>query len=66
MKEKPYIVSNVLINNEKRYVLYKITKSWYHTVLVASNIEELMIMIDLNGYDRNEIRFCDELKDYDL
>ena len=43
MKEKPYIVSNVLINNE-----------------------ELMIMIDLNGYDRNEIRFCDELKDYDL
>ena len=66
MEEKPYIVSNVLINNEKRYVLYKITKSWYHTVLVASNIEELMIMIDLNGYDRNEIRFCDELKDYDL
>ena len=66
MKEKPYIVSNVSINNEKRYVLFKITKSWCHTVLVASNIEELMIMIDLNGYDRNEIRFCDELKDYDL
>ena len=64
MEEKPYIVSTVSINNEKRYVLFKITKSWYHTVLVASNIEELMIMIDLNGYDRNEIKFCDELKDY--
>ena len=66
MEEKPYIVSTVSINNEKRYVLFKITKSWCHTVLVASNVEELMIMIDLNGYDRNEIRFCDELKDYDL
>ena len=64
MKEKPYIVSSVSINNEKRYVLFKITRSCYHTVLVASNIEELMIMIDLNGYDRNEIKFCDELKDY--
>ena len=63
MKEKPYIASTVSINNEKRYVLFKITKSCYHIVLVASNIEEL---IDLNGYDRNEIRFCDELKDYDL
>lgn len=66
MEEKQYIASTVSINNEKRYVLFKFTKSWYHTVLVASNIEELMIMIDLNGYDRNEIRFCDELKDYDL
>ena len=64
MKEKQYIALTVTITNEKRYVLFKITKSWYHTVLVASNIEELMIMIDLNGYDRNEIRFCDELKDY--
>ena len=64
MKKKQYIASTVSITNEKRYVLFKITKSWYHTVLVASNIEELMIMIDLNGYDRNEIRFCDELKDY--
>ncbi len=64
MKEKPYIVSSVSFNNEKRYVLFKITRSCYHTVLVARNIEELMIMIDLNGYDRNEIRFMDELKDY--
>ena len=64
MKEKPYIASTVSINNEKRYTLFKITKSCYHIVLVASNIEEFMIMIDLNGYDRNEIKFCDELKDY--
>ena len=64
MKEKQYIASTVTITNEKRYVLFKITKSWYHTVLVASNIEELMIMIDLNGYDRNKIIFCNELKDY--
>ena len=64
MEEKPYIVSSVSINNEKRYVLFKITKSCYHTVLVASSFEELMIMIDLNGYDRNEIEFNDELKDY--
>ena len=64
MKEKQYIASTVSINNEKRYVLFKITKLCYHILLVASSIEELMIMIDLNGYDRNEIRFCDELKDY--
>ena len=64
MKEKQYIASTVTITNEKRYVLFKITKSLYHTVLVASNIEELMIMIDLNGYDRNEIKFNGELKDY--
>ena len=64
MEEKPYIVSTVSINNEKRYVLFKITRSCYHTVLVASNIAELMIMIDLNGYDRNKIEVCDELKDY--
>ena len=64
MKDKPYIISSVSINNEKRYALFKITKTCYHTVLVASNIEELMIMIDLNGYDRNEIIFCNELKDY--
>lgn len=63
MKEKSYIVSNVSINNEKRYVLLKTTKSWWHTILVARSIEELMIMIDLNGYDRNEIEFSDELKD---
>lgn len=66
MEEKQYIVTSFTINDEKRYALFKITKSCYHTVLVASNIEELMIMIDLNGYDRNEVRFCDELKDYDL
>ena len=64
MKEKPYIASSISIVNEKRYVLFKITKLSYDTILVASNIEELMIMIDLNGYDRNEIEFCDELKDY--
>lgn len=64
MEEKQYIVTSFSINVEKRYVLYKNTKSGYHTVLVASSIEELMIMIDLNGYDRNEIRLCDELKDY--
>ena len=64
MKEQPYIISIVQFNNEKRYVLFKVTKSCYNTVLVARNIEELMIMIDLNGYDRNEIKFCDELKDY--
>ena len=64
MEEKQYIVTSFSINVEKRYVLFKNTKSGYHTVLVASSIEELMIMIDLNGYDRNEIRFCDELKDY--
>ena len=64
MKEKPYIATTVSINNEKRYTLFKITKLCYHIVLVASNIEEFMIMIDLNGYDRNEIKFCDELKDY--
>ena len=64
MKEKQYIVSTVSINNEKRYVLYKNTKSLWYSVLVASNIEELIIMIDLNGYDRNEIEFYDELKDY--
>ena len=64
MKVKPYIISSVSINNEKRYALFKITKTCYHTVLVASNIEELMIMLDLNGYDRNEIIFIDELKDY--
>ena len=60
MKDKPYIISSVSINNEKRYVLFKITKTCYCTVLVASNIEELMIMLDLNGYDRNEIEFSDE------
>ena len=64
MNEKPYIISFVSFNNEKRYVLFKITRSCYHTVLVASNIAELMIMIDLNGYDRNKIEVCDELKDY--
>ena len=64
MKEKPYIVSSVSINNEKRYVLYKNTKLYWCSVLVARNIEELMIMIDLNGYDRNEIKFNDEFKDY--
>ena len=64
MNEKPYIISFVSFNNEKRYVLFKITRSCYHTVLVASNISELMIMIDLNGYDRNKIEVCDELKDY--
>ena len=64
MNEKPYIISSVSFNNEKKYVLFKITRSCYHTVLLASNIEELMIMIDLNGYDRNEIEFADELKDY--
>ena len=64
MEERPYIVTSVSFNNEKRYVLFKITRSCYHTVLVASNIAELMIMIDLNGYDRNEIRFIGELKDY--
>ena len=62
MKEKPYIASSISIVNEKRYVLFKITKLSYDTILVASNIEELMIMIDLNGYDRNEIEFSDELK----
>lgn len=64
MKEQPYIISIVPFNNEKRYVLFEVTKSCYRIVLVASNIEELMIMLDLNGYDRDEIRFCDELKDY--
>ena len=64
MEEKPYIISTVSINDEKRYVLFKITKSCFSVVLVASNIEELFIMIDLNGFDRNEIKFCDELKDY--
>ena len=64
MNEKPYKISFVSFNNEKRYVLFKITRSCYHTVLVASNIAELMIMIDLNGYDRNKIEVCDELKDY--
>ena len=64
MKEQSYIISIVQFNNEKRYVLFKVTESCYNTVLVARNIEELMIMIDLNGYDRNEIKFCDELKDY--
>ena len=64
MKDKPYIISSVSINNEKRYALFKITKTCYHTVLVASNIEELMIMLDLNGYDRSEIKFNSELKDY--
>lgn len=64
MNEKPYIISFVSFNNEKRYVLFKITRSCYHTVLVASNIAELMIMIDLNGYDRDKIEVCDELKDY--
>ena len=64
MKEKQYIASTLSINTEKRYLLFKITKSWYHILLVASSIEELMIMIDLNGYERNEIKFCDELKDY--
>ena len=64
MKEKSYIVSSVSINNEKRYVLLKATKAWWHTILVARSIEELMIMIDLNGYDRNKIIFCNELKDY--
>lgn len=65
MKEQPYIISIVPFNNEKRYVLFKVTKSCYRIVLVASNIEELIIMIDLNGYDRNEIKFSDELKGYD-
>ena len=64
MEEKPYIVSSVSINNEKRYVLYKNTNLCWYSVLVASSIEELLIMIDLNGYDLNEIKFNDELKDY--
>ena len=64
MEEKPYIVTSGTINNEKRYVLYKNIKSCWYSVLVASSIEELMIMLDLNGYDRNEIRFINELKDY--
>ena len=64
MKEKQYIASTVTITNEKRYVLFKATKSWWHTILVARSIEELMIMIDLNSYDRNKIIFCNELKDY--
>lgn len=64
MKEQPYIISIVSFNDEKRYVLFEVTKSCYNTVLVASSIEELMIMVDLNGYDRNEIKFCDKLKDY--
>ena len=64
MEEKQYIVTSCTINNEKRYVLYKNTKLYWCSVLVASSFEELMIMIDLNGYDRNEIKFNDELKDY--
>ena len=64
MKEKQYIASTVSITNEKKYVLYKNTKLCWYSVLVASSIEELMIMIDLNGYDRNKIIFCNELKDY--
>ena len=64
MKEKSYIVTSCTINNEKRYVLYKKTKLCWYSVLVASSPEELIIMIDLNGYDRSEIKFCDELKEY--
>ena len=64
MKDKPYIASIVSFSDKRCYVLFEITSSSYHTVLVASSFEELMIMIDLNGYDRNEIKFCDELKDY--
>ena len=64
MEERPYIATSVSFNNEKRYVLVKITKLRCNTILVASSFEELMIMIDLNGYNRNEIRFINELKDY--
>ena len=64
MEEKPYIASIVSFSDKRCYVLFEITSSSYHTVLVASSFEELMIMIDLNGYDRNEIEFNDELKDY--
>ena len=64
MKEKPYITTSVSLGKEKYYILFKIAKLYSNTILVARNIEELMIMIDLNGYDRNEIRFIGELKDY--
>ena len=64
MEERPYIATSVSFINEKRYVLVKNTKLRCNIILVASSIEELLIMIDLNGYDRNEIRFINELKDY--
>ena len=64
MEEKPYIATSVSFGNEKYYILYKIAKYCSNTILVARNIEELMIMLDLNGYDRNEIRIIGELKDY--
>ena len=65
MNENPYIVSTVSFNGDIRYVLFEATPLMYRTVEVGKSFEELMIKIDLKGYDRNEIVFCDELKDYE-
>ena len=64
MSNSPYIVSELSFNGDIRYVLFEITPLMYRVVEVAKSFEELMIIIDLKGYGRNEIRFIGELKDY--
>lgn len=65
MDKKSYIVSKVSFNGDDRYVLFEVTPSVYHSVEVGKSFVELMIKIDLRGYDRNEIQFSAGLKEYE-
>lgn len=66
LSNSPYIASELSFNGDMRYVLFEITPFMYRLVEVAKSFEELMIIIDLKGYDRNKIQFSDELKKYDI
>lgn len=66
LSNSPYIASEISFNGDMMYVLFEITPLMYRTVEVAKSFEELMIIIDLKGYDRNKIQFSDELKKYDI
>lgn len=60
-----YIVAKSRNNGKQCFCLFGVSNKHFGIYEMTDSLEELLILIDLKGYNKDEIEFSDELKDYE-